>query len=142
MDAPVEDPNWPQDIRDEFARNQQNGVIGSTLVSESSRVRVWHIRLRPGERMPFHRHALDYFWTAMAKGRSLSHQQDGTTAEHDYEIGETFHGNFAVDEYLYHDLENIGDTDLIFTTVEFLNSANGAIPVPDEVRANSARTAA
>ena len=36
----------------------------TTLVSESDRVRVWTIRLKPGERIGFHRHVLDYFWTA------------------------------------------------------------------------------
>ena len=142
MDAPVEDPNWPQNIRDEFARNQQNGIVGSVLVSENERVRVWHIRLKPGERVPFHRHALEYFWTAMTPGRSRSHQQDGTTVEHAYEPGETFHSDFGQDGYLYHDLENIGDTELVFTTVEYLDSGREPLAVPDDVRAGSARSAA
>jgi hypothetical protein len=35
-----------------------------------------------------------------------------------------------------HDLENIGDTELVFATVEFLNSANAALPVPQAKRPN------
>jgi hypothetical protein len=34
-----------------------------------------------------------------------------------------------------HDLENIGDTEMIFMTVEFLNSANKPMSVPEAVRA-------
>ena len=37
-------------------------------------------------------------------------------------------------EYLLHSVENIGDTELLFTTVEFLHSANPPLPVPDGVR--------
>ena len=36
---------------------------------------------------------------------------------------------------MIHDLENIGDTELMFTTVEFLDSANIALPVPAEAKA-------
>ena len=33
-----------------------------------------------------------------------------------------------------HDLENLGDEDMIFNTIEFLDSANTPLPVPDRVR--------
>jgi hypothetical protein len=33
-----------------------------------------------------------------------------------------------------HDLENIGDKELVFMTVEFLASANKPLPIPQEVR--------
>jgi hypothetical protein len=35
---------------------------------------------------------------------------------------------------MLHSVENISDTDLLFTTVEFLDSANAPLPVPDGVR--------
>lgn len=142
MTPQTDNSDWPENVLEEFIRNQENGVVGSVLVSESERVRVWHIRLAPGERMPFHRHALDYFWTALTPGRTISHQQNGSTSEHTYEVGETFHSNFKSGEYMYHDLENVGDTELVFTTVEFLESANTPIKVPDDVRADSSRKAA
>ena len=37
-------------------------------------------------------------------------------------------------EYKVHDLENIGEKDLVFMTVEFLNSANKPLPLPQSVR--------
>jgi len=48
--------------------------------------------------------------------------------------GETRHETHAGGHYKVHDLENIGSTDLNFITVEFLDSANAPLPVPDSVR--------
>jgi hypothetical protein len=47
--------DWPAWVRDEFARNQHNGCVGTALLSETDRVRVWTIRLNPGERIGFQR---------------------------------------------------------------------------------------
>ena len=60
--------------------------VGSTLLSETERTRVWIIRLAPGERIGFHRHVLDYFWTSVSGGRGRQHVHDGTTVEYTYEF--------------------------------------------------------
>ena len=130
--------HWPQELQDDIAANTHNGCVGSVLVSETDRVRVWHLRLPPGKRCPFHRHVLDYFWTAVNAGRALSHTQNGSTVERSYYAGETQHESYRGGEYKVHDLENTGDTELVFTTVEFLDSANAALPVPDGVRLRAA----
>ena len=114
---------WPSSIREELEANQLNGRVGTRLLSETDRVRVWEIRLAPGERIGFHRHVLDYFWTAVTPGRARSHAEDGSVVEAVYAAGDTRHFAFGRDEYKIHDLENIGDADLCFTTVEFLDSA-------------------
>jgi hypothetical protein len=115
---------WPNSLREDFEANQFNGNIGTRLLSETNRVRVWEIRLPPGERIGFHRHVLDYFWTAVTPGRARLYKQDGSVVEATYAAGETRHFTYGRDEYVIHDLENVGDTDLCFTTVEFLDSAN------------------
>ena len=117
---------WPPAIAADFERERQNnnGCVGTTLLSESERVRVWIIRLAPGERIGFHRHVLDYFWTAVSAGQARSHTQDGSVIEATYAAGDTRHFVYGTGEYKIHDLENVGDTDLWFTTVEFLDSAN------------------
>ena len=125
---------WDAELTAEFERNQYNGCVGTELVSESERVRVWMIRLAPGKRIAFHRHVLDYFWTAVTTGRGRQHLQDGTTVEKTYLAGSTRHETYKSGEYKIHDLENIGDSELVFTTVEFLGSANQALPVPDRIR--------
>ena len=128
--------SWPSAIAAEFERERQNnnGCVGTTLLSESERVRVWIIRLAPGQRIGFHRHVLDYFWTSVSGGRGRQHVHDGTTVEYTYQPGETRHETYGAGQFKVHDLENIGDSDMIFTTVEFLDSANAPLVLPEKVR--------
>ncbi|WP_370948385.1 hypothetical protein AB5J62_12570 [Amycolatopsis sp. cg5] len=111
---------WATELVQEFRDNQFNGNVGGRLVEESPWARVWDIRLEPGERLAAHRHVLDYSWTAVTAGRSRQHTDDGTTREVTYRAGESRGFTFGEDEYLLHDLENIGDTTLAFVTVELL----------------------
>jgi hypothetical protein len=134
----VERVPWTPEISAEFQGNQYSGCVGTELVSESERVRVWMIRLAPGERIAFHRHVLDYFWTVVTTGRGRQHLHDGTTIDKTYLAGETRHETYQSGEYKIHDLENIGDAELVFTTVEFLDGANKPLPVPDSVRRSAA----
>ncbi|WP_193614753.1 hypothetical protein [Nocardioides lijunqiniae] len=120
---------WTPELVDEFATHAYDPHVGSRLLSQDARVRVWEIRLAPGERWHAHRHVLDYFWTAVNAGTSRQHTSDGTTRDVSYDAGETRHFTFARGEYLLHDIENVGDTELVFTTVEHLDSANGALPL-------------
>src|SRR5215813_11058060 len=127
---------WPTEIKAEFEREnkQPNGCVGSQLLSENERVRIWIIRLQPGERIGFHRHVLDYFWTAVSGGRGRQHVHDGTTVEYTYQPGETRHESYAAGQFKVHDLENLGDKEMVFMTIEFLNSANQALPLPAHMR--------
>jgi beta-alanine degradation protein BauB len=115
---------WSDELRAEFRRNAFSGQVGRLLLSETNQVRIWSIRLAPGERVAAHRHVLDYFWTAVAAGTSRQHTADGTTREVSYRAGETRHFTFGPGEFLLHDLENTGPTELVFVTVEFLDGAN------------------
>ena len=128
--------DWPAEIKTEFDREAQNNnpCVGSQLISENEKVRVWTIRLKPGERIGFHRHVLDYFWTAVTPCHGRQHLMDGSTVEYTYKAGETRHETYGKGEYKVHDLENIGSDDMIFMTVEFLHSANAPMPVPQDVR--------
>lgn len=114
----------PSQIMREFTDNVANGHVGMRLLSETDRVRVWQIHAKPGERLPVHRHQLNYFWTIHGSGKARSHYQDGRVEEFSYADGDTRHFTFSEGEFFMHDLQNIGETDLIFTTVEFLDSAN------------------
>ena len=127
---------WPAALKTEFAREAEkpNGCVGSDLLSETDKTRVWMIKLKPGERIGFHRHVLNYFWTSVNGGRGRQHLMDGTTVEHSYFPGETRHETYGAGEYKVHDLENLGDQEMIFNTIEFLDSANKPLPVPDRVR--------
>lgn len=127
---------WPAAIKAEFdaEAKKPNPCVGHELISETDKVRVWRILLHPGERVGFHRHVLNYFWSACTAGKGLQHFNDGETREYTYAAGETRHEHYGPGEFKVHDLENIGDTDLIFVTVEFLDSANMPMSIPDSVR--------
>jgi beta-alanine degradation protein BauB len=131
---------WPSNIRAEFDEESSNpnGCVGTELLSETDKVRVWIIRLAPGERVGFHRHVLDYFWTSVNGGHGRQHLMDGSTVEHTYSPGETRHESYGLGEFKVHDLENLGDREMIFNTIEFLDSANAPLPVPESVRRRAA----
>lgn len=131
---------WPAEIAAEFEREAKNPnpCVGSTLLSENERTRVWIIRLAAGERIGFHRHVLDYFWTAVSGGRARQHVHDGTTVEYTYQPGETRHETYAAGEFKVHDLENLADHEMVFMTVEFKDSANKPMTLPADVNRLSA----
>ncbi|WP_448955444.1 hypothetical protein [Labrys neptuniae] len=121
--------HWNEALKHEFVENYFNGAVGDALLSETDDVRVWRIHLKPGERIGFHRHVLDYFWVAVTAGRARSHHANGEARDLEYKAGDVRHYAFGDDDYMVHDLMNIGDTDLIFTTVEFKRSNNRALPL-------------
>lgn len=133
--ASAEDPcrDWPSEFVDELNRTGMNGRVGGQLVSETEILRVWHIRLAPGERLPFHRHVLDYFWTAVSPGRARSYYEGGLVREFTYEVGDTAHFTFGAGEYMLHNLVNIGETPLSFVTVEHKIGANAPFDIGSSI---------
>jgi hypothetical protein len=125
---------WPDGLKQEMEQNAYNPVVGSILVSETDKLRVWHLTIRSGERCAPHRHVLDYFWTCHTSGRARGYYEDGSITETTHFPGDTKHLTYKKGEYMLHSVENIGHTDLLFTTVEFLSSGNDPLDVPDGVR--------
>jgi hypothetical protein len=108
--------------------------VGSVLVSETDRVRVWHLTIPPGKCCGFHRHVLNYFWTCLTDGVARGWFEDGSIVDTVHTVGQTKHLDYGLGEHMVHAVENIGETELRFTTVEFLDSPNESLPVPANVR--------
>lgn len=106
------------DFADELAWAHENHEVGTTRRFENDHVRVWEIRLEPGERGAFHVHDQTYFWTVVEPGRGLQRFPDGTVVVRDYQLGETRYLVHSPEDTMIHDLENVGDTILRFVTVE------------------------
>src|SRR5262249_43345052 len=140
---------WPAALQEEFAREARspNGCVGSELVSQTDKVRVWTISLKPGQRFGFHRHVLHYFWTAITPcparqhlivgaaprvGRGGGDVTGGGAGEYRDARGGPRHETYGPGEFKVHDLKNIGDSDMVFMTVEFLESANAPLAIPEE----------
>jgi uncharacterized cupin superfamily protein len=127
--------DWSPELRDELSSHTGNPLVGTRLLLEDAHARVWEIRLAPGERLAFHRHVLDYFWTCVSGGEAISRDGDGTTKSRTYSPSETQALSFAAGESMIHDLVNAGSDELVFTTVEFLRSANVPLPLSHAARA-------
>lgn len=130
---------WPDAIRADLAANAGNPRVGTRLLSADESARVWEVRLGPGARIGFHRHVLDYVWVAATPGAFVSRQADGTVVAMSVEAGRTSHSTYGPGEFEVHNLENVGTTELVFTTVEFVRSANPPPPLPDGAEAEMSR---
>jgi quercetin dioxygenase-like cupin family protein len=53
------------------------GPVGTRIVFENDRVRVWDIELAPGETLAMHQHELDYVVVALADGPTTVEWEDG-----------------------------------------------------------------
>lgn len=115
---------WSPELRKEFDTNAHNGQIGQLLVKETDLLRIWETHLRPGERVPVHRHVLDYSWIALTGGRVRQHTSDGTTREITLVRGQDLHFHLSRGQYHLYDVKNIGDELLSFLTVEIKGGEN------------------
>jgi hypothetical protein len=115
---------WEHDTFDpaEFVRELEPRVedraVGTALLLENERVRVWEIRLEPGRRAPFHRHVHPYLWVCVDGGRVRTRFPDGNMVTYDVEVGITNFSEPSEDAPEIHDLENVGQSLVRFTTVE------------------------
>ena len=135
--SPGDNPraHWPAELQKEFDGASDNGIVGSVLVSETERVRVWHLHLPPGKRCNFHKHVLHYFWSCHSHGTARGWYDDGRIQDVVHTPGETKHFEFGKGESFTHSVMNVGDTELLFTTVEFIkDSPNEPLSIPDSLR--------
>jgi beta-alanine degradation protein BauB len=110
----------PAEFADELAAAAGNAEVGTRLWFENDRIKVWEIRLAPGERGRFHAHTRRYLWTVVEPGLGRQRSPDGTVRVRRYEVGDTQYAEPSMADPMIHDLENVGDTPLRFVTVELL----------------------
>jgi hypothetical protein len=110
----------PAEFEDELTAAAGNLDVGTRLWFQNERIKVWEIRLAPGERGPFHAHTRRYFWTVVEAGMGRQRSPDGTFTVRRYEVGDTQYLENSPVDPMIHDLENVGDSTLRFVTVELL----------------------
>lgn len=111
----------PSEYSSELEKASENLELGTSLWFENQRIRVWEVKLDPGERGPFHTHQTNYFWTVVEGSVGLQRFADGSYVARRYQTGETKYLEHSTSNRLVHDLENIGDSTLRFVTVELLD---------------------
>ena len=111
---------WTKELKNTLKNNTDNTYVGERLLLETNEFKVWDIHLPVGESLPFHKHNKPYFYTIKNEGKSRSFYADGTITETDYEANDIKHfDDLSEENFFIHNLENIGETTLVFTTVEF-----------------------
>ena len=60
------------------AHDKPSSTVGTQLLFENDAVRVWDLRLAPGEGTGMHRHELDYFYVVIGDGVLQRVDPDGT----------------------------------------------------------------
>jgi uncharacterized RmlC-like cupin family protein len=105
---------------EEFERGAGNDRIGTELVLRVDGMKVWHIRLAPGETLAAHRHDRPYFWSAATSGKGRSRYGNGDVVHVEYRAGDTRHfPDLSPENSFVHDLTNVGESELVFVTAEF-----------------------
>lgn len=111
---------WSEDMKAALEQSRDNTAIGDKMVYENDAFKVWTIHLPAGKSLLFHKHCKPYFYIALTPGKSRSFYNDGSVKEIEYKVNDIKNFNeLTKDNSFIHNLENIGETTLIFTTVEF-----------------------
>ena len=105
----------------ELEQAANNRRVGSRVLFENEFVRVWDITLERGERLPFHRHATSYFYRCESGGLVQVRSPDGAVAVYESPVDEVHFHEIGPADLVVHDLENVGETTVRFTTVELLS---------------------
>jgi hypothetical protein len=109
---------------DELSEATENLNVGTKVLFENDRVRVWELALDPGVRAPFHCHTIDYFWVAADPGPVVQRVSNGDESSVTHDRGQVTFFTFRDGDTLIHDLENVGDKPIRYITVELLDGNN------------------
>jgi hypothetical protein len=112
----------PDRLPDDVAEGPTNFAVGTKLLCENERVRVWEVSLAPGERHLFHCHRTSYFWVAHTGAQVRVSYLDGAYHDYEHQPGEVTYMEIPEAETNIQDLTNTGDTHLQITTVELLGN--------------------
>ena len=115
------------------SREEELGNIGTALLFENDHVRVWEMKLEPGESSPLHRHVHDYLWVDVTPSRKelLGAWPEGTTIEHEdgfVQHNTVGHGGRTYDT----GIKNVGTATQRQIVVEFLGESRSESPLEPE----------
>jgi hypothetical protein len=117
--------------------------VGTRLLFENDRVRVWELRLAPGERSALHRHQADFVSVNLTRSQLRIEAQEDSRLVED---APGFTGYHAVVGSVVHTVQNIGPTDHVEVLVELkgpsaLPETESAVNEDSEARAGGKPTA-
>jgi quercetin dioxygenase-like cupin family protein len=98
--------------------------IGTELLFENDRIRVWQMVLQPGEESPHHRHEADYVFVYTTPSRIAAYLENQPPSTSDFDDG--FVQYTEVGPGTTHYIRNDGDVEHRQILVEFKGSSAAA----------------
>jgi quercetin dioxygenase-like cupin family protein len=92
-------------MRGPSPRGPELGPIGDKILFENDRVRIWSVKLDPGQRQAWHKHDLSYVIVPMTEGKNIMYFEDGREKE----TNETSGGVLWREAGAPHELLNVSD---------------------------------
>jgi len=112
--------------------NSEDHRVGTRLLFENEVVRVWEMKLAPGDASPAHRHGCDYVIAyASALNAEIALDDDRTTAS--YDAGHVAYFSVGTEGSQLQQLTNTGDDEHLHFVIELLDR-NEAAPTSSNVR--------
>ena len=82
---PTPDPAEPEAMKAQAEPTNERGGVGTKVVFENGQVRVWVLRLAPGERSAVHQHDLDHLLIQISGDRiAVEPEPDAAGPHRDY----------------------------------------------------------
>ncbi len=98
------------------SKTQPGPNIGTSVIAEYDRVKLWELKLDPGEASEWHAHANNYVFVVIEGGRLLAEYADGTSNTSDSAPGDVVYNRPST-----HRVTNVGNTRYRNIIVELLD---------------------
>ncbi|PTA47646.1 hypothetical protein C8054_03810 [Micromonospora sp. RP3T] len=92
--------------------------VGTELVYQDDRVRIWTLDLAPGQETNIHQHPCDYVYVVLSPGQTETVCIDGTVLPGDDKVGDAVYHEAG----LPHLLRNVGPTPYANVIVELVST--------------------
>jgi len=112
---------WEQEKIDELLHQEIKESLSNRLVFENEAIKLWDLRLLPGERLNFRRHNTNYGWVCTTGGLVITRYGNGKIDMVKLNAGDTEYFENSGKSYV-NDLENIGEDTLVINILEYKES--------------------
>ncbi|WP_108246990.1 hypothetical protein [Muricauda brasiliensis] len=109
---------WEQEKIDELLHQQIKESLSNRLIFEDESIKLWDLRLLPGERLNFRRHNTNYGWVCTTGGLLITRYGNGKIDMVKLNQGDTEYFENRGKNYI-NDLENIGEDMVVINILEY-----------------------
>lgn len=107
-------------------------AIGTRVLLENQRMRIWEMTLAPGQSSDLHRHVNDYLFVYASPGLMELCEMGGDPVEQPSPAGFAYYREVGREGLTPHRLRNVGDTTSTHYLVELLGPSASEAPQPPQ----------